>query len=147
MAYMYAALGVVMLSGIMAIFEMALSLTGRSMIPASPDAYFEDTSMKSSDIMLLQGLTDGAFPASVLNKGLCAALEDIEREGWTLISEGRWANSCQLNRGSHRVIVREDTTNLQIPYQLFLVLSKEVIIDVLSNLSDFFSCLMLFLVL
>ena len=35
-----------MLSGIMAIFEMALSLTGRSMIPASPDAYFEDATEK-----------------------------------------------------------------------------------------------------
>ena len=119
MAYLYASLGVMMLGGIMAIFEMGLSLTGQSMIPAPPEKYFSDASMKSTDIKLLQGLTDGAFPASVLNKGLCAALEDIEREGWTLISEGRWANSCQLNRGSHRVIVREDTTNLQIPYQLF----------------------------
>ena len=119
MAYLYASLGVMMLGGIMAIFEMGLSLTGQSMIPTPPDKYFLDTSMKSLDTKLLQGLTDGAFPTSVLNQGLCAALKDIDREGWTLISEGRWANSCQLNRGSHRVIVREDTTNLQIPYQLF----------------------------
>ena len=119
MAYMYAALGVVMLSGIMAIFEMALSLTGRSMIPASPDAYFEDTSMKSSDIMLLENLSDENFPDLVLDQGLCAALKDIDREKWTLVSEGRWANSCQLNRGSHRVIVREDPASGQMPYQLF----------------------------
>ena len=119
MAYLYASLGVMMLGGIMAIFEMGLSLTGQSMIPTPQDKYFLDTSMKSLDAKLLQGLTDGAFPASVLNQGLCAALKDIDREGWTLISEGRWANSCQLNRGSHRVIVREDTTNLQMPYQLF----------------------------
>ena len=118
MAYMYAALGVVMLSGIMAIFEMALSLTGRSMIPASPDAYFEDATMKSSDIMLLENLSDENFPDLVSNQGLCAALRDIDRETWTLISEGRWANSCQRNRGSHRVIVREDTAS-QMPYQLF----------------------------
>lgn len=119
MAYLYASLGVMMLGGIMAIFEMGLSLTGQSMIPTPPDKYFLNASMKSADIKILNDLTDEAFPASVLNQGLCAALGEIDREGWTLISEGRWANSCQLNRGSHRVIVREDTTNLQMPYQLF----------------------------
>ena len=33
MVYLYAGLGVLMLSGIMAIFEMGLSLTGQSMLP------------------------------------------------------------------------------------------------------------------
>ena len=41
MVYLYAGLGVVMLSGIMAIFEMGLSLTGQSMIPTPPDVYLQ----------------------------------------------------------------------------------------------------------
>ena len=119
MAYLYASLGVMMLSGIMAIFEMGLSLTGQSMFPAKPDKYVLDASMKSVDIKLLENLSDQAFLDLVFNKGLCAALEEIDREGWSLVSEGRWANSCQLSRGSHRTIVREDKANSQMPYQLF----------------------------
>ena len=41
MVYLYAGLGVVMLSGIMAIFEMGLSLMGQSMLPTPPDVYGE----------------------------------------------------------------------------------------------------------
>ena len=51
MLYLYAVLGILMLSGIMTIFEMGLSLTGRSMIPTPPDAYLSDASMKDLDII------------------------------------------------------------------------------------------------
>ena len=119
MVYLYAVLGMMMLSGIMAIFEMGLSLTGQSMIPTPPDEYLADTSMQLSDVKLLGNLADSSFPDLVLDKGLCGALEDVNPGGWSLISEGRWANSCQLNRGSHRVIVREDPESEQMPYQLF----------------------------
>ena len=119
MVYLYAILGMMMLSGIMAIFEMGLSLTGQSMIPTPPDEYFADTSMQLPDVKLLENLADTTFPDLVLNKGLCGALEDVSPDGWTFISQGRWANSCQLNRGSHRVIVRQDPDNQQLPYQLF----------------------------
>ena len=61
MAYLYASLGVMMLGGIMAIFEMGLSLTGQSMIPAPPEKYFSDASMKRADIKLLENLSDQAF--------------------------------------------------------------------------------------
>ena len=47
MVYLYAVLGVMMISGIMAIFEMALSLTGQSMIPAPSDKYLSSASMKA----------------------------------------------------------------------------------------------------
>ena len=119
MVYLYALLGVTMMSGIMAIFEMGLSLTGQSMIPVPPDEYFADPSMQLSDVKLLENMADTAFPDLVLNKGLCGALEDVSPGGWTLIGQGRWANSCQLNRGAHRVIVRQDPGNQQLPYQLF----------------------------
>ena len=119
MLYLYAILGIVMMSGIMSIFEMGLSLTGRSMIPTPADAYLSDASMKNLDIKLLKDLADESFQDSVLNEGLCGALDDIDDGDWTLIGEGRWANSCQLNRGSRRVLVREEPGNERMPYQLF----------------------------
>ena len=119
MVYLYAALGMVMMSGIMAIFEMGLSLTGQSMIPTPPDEYLSDVSMKAIDIQILDTLTDKGFPDLVLSQGLCGALEEVDPAGWNLISEGRWANSCQSSRGLHRVIVREDLESRQMPYQLF----------------------------
>ena len=119
MVYLYAFLGMVMLSGIMAIFEMGLSLMGQSMIPTPPDKYLLDSSMKKFDIKLLENLADEGFPDLVLSRGLCGALEEIEPERWVVISEGRWANSCQLNRGFHRIIVREDPEGGQMPYKLF----------------------------
>ena len=137
MVYLYAALGVVMLSGIMAIFEMGLSLTGQSSLITPADAYFADSSMKEMDETLLRFFVDQeklkvwvevdgveqdvkkAFSELVAGQGLCGALNQIDDGGWTLISEGRWANSCELNRGLHRVIVREDSESQQMPYQLF----------------------------
>ena len=119
MLYLYAILGIVMMSGIMSIFEMGLSLTGRSMMPTPPDAYLSDTSMKDMDIKLLKNMADKSFLDSVLNEGLCGALDKIDVGDWSLISEGHWANSCQLNRGSRRVLVREEPGNKQMPYQLF----------------------------
>ena len=119
MVYLYAVLGMMMLSGIMAIFEMGLSLTGQSMIPTPPDEYLADTSMQLSDVKLLGNLADSSFPDLVLDKGLCGALEDVNPGGWSLISEGRWANSCQLNRGTRRVIVQHDPSNEQMAYRLF----------------------------
>lgn len=119
MVYLYALMGILMLSGITAIFEMGLSLTGQSMIPAPPDAYFSDASIRVSDVKLLESLSDTAFSDLASNRGLCGALHDVYPGNWTLISKGRWANSCQLNRGSHRIIVRHDPFDKQMSYQLF----------------------------
>ena len=58
MVYLYAGLGVVMLSGIMAIFEMGLSLTGQTLLPVPPDDYLSNQSMKDADIMFLKALAD-----------------------------------------------------------------------------------------
>ena len=136
MVYLYAGLGMMMLSGIMAIFEMGLSLTGQSLLPTPADPYFADPSMKETDQVLLEflfdqkklpvGGVDMAFSELVKNDGLCDALNQIDdqlypaqKNDWTLVSEGRWINSCQLNRGSHRAVVKEDAEDRQMPYQLF----------------------------
>ena len=41
--------GMVMLSGIMAIFEMGLALTGQTLLPVPPDDYLSSQSMKDED--------------------------------------------------------------------------------------------------
>ena len=141
MVYLYAGMGVVMLTGIMAIFEMGLSLTGQSLLPIPADLYASDSSMKELDNTLLEFLFDQkklkvlvlvnvngldqqqevekTFSAVAADQGLCGALNQIDDEGWTLIREGRWINSCQLNQGSHRAVVKENSNDVQMPYQLF----------------------------
>ena len=137
MVYLYAGMGVVMLTGIMAIFEMGLSLTGQSLLPTPADPYLSNSSMKASDITLLEFLFDQkklkawdevdgveqevekTFSAVASDLGLCVALNQIDDEGWSLISEGRFINGCQLTRGSHRAVVKENSDNGQMPYQLF----------------------------
>ena len=134
MVYLYAGMGVVMLTGIMAIFEMGLSLTGQSLLPTPADPYFSDASMKESDITLLGFLFDQkkltvwdvvdgveqevekSFSAVASDQGLCVALNQIDDEGW---SKGLWINSCQLTQGSHRRLVKENPNNELMPYQLF----------------------------
>ena len=122
MAYLYAGMGILMLSGIMAIFEMGVSLTtNQSMIKIPPDEYFSDPATSLDDINLLIDLAKPSFPAKVNNQGLCGALSSVSPSGWkwTLVGQGRWANSCQMYNGSHRVIVREDPANLIMPYQFY----------------------------
>ena len=137
MVYLYAGMGVVMLTGIMAIFEMGLSLTGQSLLRMPADPYLADSSMKDADQALLGFLYDqkklnvlvdvagvvqdveADFSELVRDQGLCGALNQIDDEGWTLISEGRWVNSCQLTRGSHRAVVKEKADDGPISYQLF----------------------------
>ena len=117
MVYLYAAFGVVMMTGIMAIFEMGLSLTGQSLLPSLPDEY--TPSMKKRDKNLVVSMSseeiekEFTFTDSVSILGLCSALNELEPGSWTLIQDGYWDGSCQLSQGSHRTIVKKDT------YQLF----------------------------
>ena len=125
MVYLYAGLGVVMLSGIMAIFEMGLALTGQTLLPVPPDDYLSNQVMKDSDITLLKALADETtflvdgktFPVLVSDDGLCGALNAIDGPGWLSIDAGRWKNGCQRSKliGNlyHRVIVSEN------PHKLF----------------------------
>ena len=117
MAYLYAAMGVMMLTGIMAIFEMGMSLTGQSLMPNAPNEYLSKKNkvMRDMDRELLEGMSQSGFGERVLEKGLCDALMDIEAKRWSLINNsGYWEKSCQLSRSNgHRSIVRKDT------YQLF----------------------------
>ena len=142
MVYLYAGLGMVMLSGIMAIFEMGLSLTGQSLLPIPADPYFAGSSMKKMDQALLEFLfdqkklpvkgVDMAFSELVNNDGLCDALNQIDdqlypaqKNDWTLVSEGRWINSCQLNRGLN-VPVKDDEDRQMLIFFLVLSSGKDI---------------------
>jgi len=132
MVYLYAGLGVVMLSGIMAILEMGLSLTGQSMMPTPADVYGESSEMKSIEKDLIRLLMDrDAVAQGLANQPLCDALlqsysaqypgESAGRSDDRMpIDQGRWIRSCQLNRGFHRVLIMPpDPGQDQMPYQLF----------------------------
>ena len=128
MVYFYAVMGVVMMTGIMAIFEMGLSLTGQSLLPNPPDKYLMNEGMKKLDADLYEYIANkdasGVFFDSVSDEGLCDALKSFEEGSWLLINEGEsneyFVGSCQLTRsGSHRSIVRRSVVGETVSYQLF----------------------------
>jgi len=112
MVYLYAGLGVVMLAGIMAIFEMGLGLTGNSLLPSPQDPYLTNMGVKYEDKRWLGLLEDSDLSGTRLD--LCDALKDIYRNKYKTFpwdesvtqGNGRWGRSCFMNRGVHRVIVR-----------------------------------------
>lgn len=132
MVYLYAGLGVLMLSGIMAIFEMGLSLTGQSMLPTPSDGYLQDSDLKMSDKRLMELLSSpDAVNQGLANQALCTALVESYSDqypgqsAWQAdhrmpIDQGRWIRSCQLNRGSHRIVIMPpDPGSSEMPYKLF----------------------------
>lgn len=123
MVYFYAALGVMMMTGIMAIFEMGLSLTGQSLLAVYPDEYPESAPNKNKDAALLKLFPQSSFSASVRVVGLCGALNQFDGQPWRLIpnlgEDNYFYGSCELSReGFHRSIVRENNTP-GMTYQLF----------------------------
>lgn len=139
MVYLYAGLGVAMLAGIMAIFEMGLALTGRSLLPSPPDAYLSDEDVKLMDRKLLVLLADrNAVPAGLQGTSLCTDLLEAYESEYvsdpenTLIPDpdmpvnsGRWVGSCLLNNGTHHVVVMPAPGDV-IPYQLYSCVLKGV---------------------
>jgi len=105
MVYLYAALGMVMLSGIMAIFEMGLSLTGQSLLPMQSDPYFlklreapmSQLQMLDSDFLELLADENGIDFSGLVedNGGLCNALDNISGYGWEPINAGPFEGGCQ----------------------------------------------------
>ena len=132
MVYLYAGLGVLMLSGIMAIFEMGLSLTGMSMLPTPPDIYSQDDELKTSEKRLIELLRNpNTVSQGLSSQALCTALlasysdKYPYQSAWQVdqrmpIDQGRWISSCQLNRGSHRIVIMPpDPEYSYMPYKMF----------------------------
>ena len=132
MVYLYAGLGVAMLAGIMAVFEMGLSLTGRSLLPNPEDPYGIVGDFKAKDRQLMVLLADReVVAAGLLGRSLCARLinayEGAYGGGHWLqdadmsMNSGRWEGSCVMNDASHshRVVVMPDLADELHPYQLY----------------------------
>ena len=133
MVYLYAGLGVAMLAGIMAIFEMGLALSGRSLLPAPVDLYLSNDEVKAMDRKLLALLVDGEVSPGLLGSSLCAELisaydnEHVPTGGvnpWLEdarmpLNTGDWAGSCVINDGAHQVVVMPDPGHQAMPYQFY----------------------------
>jgi len=134
MVYLYAGLGVAMLAGIMAIFEMGLALTGRSLLPSPVDPYASNGEVKAMDQKLLLLLANrDAVAAGLLGTSLCeqviAAYQDAYvptgganpwlQDAAMPVNTGRWAGSCVMNDGAHHVVIKPDLTDGADPYQLY----------------------------
>ena len=138
MVYLYAGLGVAMLAGIMAIFEMGLSLTGRSLLPIPADAYQENLPVKASDRQLLRLLSSAAdLSSGEADADLCEAVRQVyelspNQDPWVddtqRMSElnGFWFSSCVMRSGAHRVLIRPSTVPGQPPYQLFSCITTDL---------------------
>ena len=143
MTYLYAGLGIAMLTGIMAIFEMGLSLTGRSLLPSEQDPYFKTGAADLSDRTLLRLLNSNADLNAIgrnktshdlckgildrikdLNKGQCVGqngpyvpLNDFKQDSSGLA----FPNACALKNTAqqHRILVVPDLSDPSSPYQLY----------------------------
>ena len=109
MVYLYAGLGVVMLSGIMAIFEMGLSLTGQSLLPMPVNTYrYPSSSEQTTERDLL--MQSQGLPTGLGGMTICTTLETSYGP-----ASGRflpvppypseWSNGCVLEYGQHQVLI------------------------------------------
>ena len=88
--------------------------------------------MKLADKKLLELLQDrNTVSQGLTSQALCTALiqsysvQRPEQSTWQSdsrmpIDQGEWIRSCQLNRGSHRVVIMPpDPGHSEMPYKLF----------------------------
>ena len=132
MTYFYAGLGVVMLTGIMALFEMGLSLTGQSLFPVSENPYGAHPTARLREAELLSILNDPAALQSGLRGAvLCREIQRAYRQAYRperfsnyFVEDSRslpdnWQGSCRLNDSNHRLIVRPLGSSPSSPYRLY----------------------------
>ena len=128
-------MGVVMMTGIMAIFEMGLSLTGQSILPTLPDPYFSTPQAKALDRDLLKLLADpNDVGLGLRADDLCAAIRqaypDPDSSALSLmaIESGRFKHGCSVERDFvvdsgtifHRILIHPpDLDAASLPYRLF----------------------------
>ena len=147
MTYLYAGLGVAMLAGIMAIFEMGLSLTGQSLIKDGVDAYLVSDQAKALDRQVLAALASSDVEAGLEGYELCKAIyQSSSWNSWTtsgnlkpeIMSQKGEKGPCVLKLAQHlderdglqqtlqkqgyhqRVVVfMDDSSDAPMPYRLF----------------------------
>lgn len=135
MVYLYAALGAVMMAGIMAIFEMGLSLTGQSSLPTPSDVYVGTQDAKDLDKALLKLLANPAdLERDLIGQDLCDAinLADPRQYSFAPIAsrEDPWDEGCQFQTfyavpGQkivyHKILIKPSAqiNSSHLPYELY----------------------------
>ena len=87
MVYLYAGLGVAMLAGIMAVFEMGLALTGNSVLPSPQDSYLSNPAAQLEDRRWLLLLADNDVLDQIDGKvgsSLCKELDKEYSKKWSV---------------------------------------------------------------
>ena len=113
-----------MLSGIMAIFEMGLAVTGQSLIPSPVDAYLTNPNVKSMDRALLNLLSNPApvVPGGLDGTDLCNAIRLVYQANYSFPAQQfsleeddlrsfvgtAWQDSCVMDDGNHRVLIKPE---------------------------------------
>lgn len=120
-----------MLTGIMAIFEMGLALTGQSLIPPPDDPYLENPLVKNEDQKLLNILSDPRKLGVGLERGeLCSAVISAYQTAFPSVSNpwvedksnnasNIWRDSCIMNDGSHRILLVPGLDGELMQYQVY----------------------------
>lgn len=116
-----------MLSGIMAIFEMGLAVTGQSFLGAPIDSYSD--SSKDTDKKFIKGLYSGwddEFDAAESPLDPCNKLKKIKDFNEYDWKDGSLKNSCVTHNGNHRIIVQ---LNLDSDYEVMKYRVYSCIVD------------------
>ena len=122
MVYVYAGLGIAMFSGIMAIFEMGIALTGQSLWPAPADSYFTSgaADRDRNYLLILNDGWDSQYKENKIQVS-CVILNDekILPQDVVAWGDGPWSTSCVAVVGQHRILVEISDAGSSSPHQLY----------------------------
>ena len=128
MVYVYAGLGVAMLSGIMAIFEMGIALTGQSLWPVPADNYFTSGAV-GRDRNYLLILNNGSWDSDYKANDIPITCNNLVLpDGVPAWNSGPWNSSCEAEVlysdsenaiEKHRMIVKIGSNQDSVPYRLY----------------------------
>ena len=119
MVYLYAGMGVVMLTGIMAIFEMGLSLTGQSLLPMPVDQYPGSSEQTTEDILVTasKSLSAGLNGINIcIELKTLPAVEAPSGEFLPVVRHPDWRDGCVLEFGLHQVLLAPNRQGGPDPY-------------------------------
>ena len=124
-----------MMTGIMAIFEMGLSLTGQSLLPSPADVYFDSpTEAKRVDEELLKKLANpDDVERGLSGQALCDAINQADPGEYSfepmVNRKSPWDQGCQFEMSyealneiiSHKILIKPPAQGAasRLPYELF----------------------------
>ena len=120
MVYLYAGLGVAMLAGIMAIFEMGLALTRRSLLPMPLDTYRGSLEQSLEQELLgnsskVKSGSQGEDICDDLSKDLPSG-QSRPRIFTPKTLDSSWDKGCVLEYPSHQVLVVPAPSGSSVQY-------------------------------